>query len=86
MRVQWITLVGLLAATFTTISYFPQVMKTLKTGHTKDISLLMYVILTAGLFLWFVYGLLLVDLPIIIANAITFLLALLILILKIRHG
>jgi len=86
MRTHWIMLIGLVAAAFTTISYFPQVMKTLKTRHTKDISLLMYVILAAGLFLWLVYGLLLKDLPIIIANAVTFLLALTILVLKIRHG
>ncbi len=86
MRPHWMTLIGLVAAAFTTISYFPQMIKTLRTRHTQDISLLMYVILAAGLFLWLVYGLLLKDPPIIIANAITFLFALTILILKIRHG
>ncbi len=86
MHPRWMTMIGLLAAAFTTVSYFPQVIKTLKTRHTKDISLLMYVILAAGLFLWLVYGVLLRDPPIIIANAITLLLALMILILKIRHG
>jgi MtN3 and saliva related transmembrane protein len=86
MRSHWTTVVGLLAAAFTTVSYLPQVMKTLRTRHTKDISLLMYIVLAAGLFLWFVYGLLVKDLPIIIANAITFLLSLTILVLKIKHG
>ncbi|MCL5024775.1 MAG: SemiSWEET transporter [Nitrospirae bacterium] len=86
MRPDWVTLIGLLAAAFTTVSYFPQVMKTLRTRHTKDISLLMYVILAAGLFLWFIYGLILNDLPIIAANGVTFILALTILVLKIRHG
>jgi MtN3 and saliva related transmembrane protein len=86
MRSHWTTVVGLLAAAFTTVSYLPQVMKTLRTRHTKDISLLMYIVLAAGLFLWFVYGLLVRDLPIIIANAITFLLSLTILVLKIKHG
>ncbi len=86
MHSRWVTLIGLLAAALTTISYFPQVVKTVRTRHTKDISLLMYVILAGGLFLWFAYGVLLEDLPIMIANAITFVLALTILVLKIRHG
>ena len=79
-------IIGFLAATFTTISYIPQVMKTLKTKETKDISLLMFVILSSGLSLWFVYGILLNDLPIIIANGITLVLASVVLFLKIKYG
>ncbi len=86
MRPHWTTIIGFLAAAFTTISYFPQVAKTLKTRETKDLSLMMYVILSAGLCLWFIYGLLLNELPIIIANGITFVLSLTILVLKIKHG
>ena len=86
MRFHWTIAIGFLAAAFTTISYIPQVMKTLKTRETKDISLLMFVILSSGLFLWLVYGILLNDLPIIIANGITLVLASVVLFLKIRYG
>jgi MtN3 and saliva related transmembrane protein len=86
MRSQWTIVIGFLAAAFTTVSYFPQVMKTLRTKETKDLSLLMLLFLSAGLLLWFVYGLILLDLPIIIANFITFVLAFLVLLLKIKYG
>lgn len=86
MRSNWITLIGLLAAACTTISYVPQVVKTFRTRQTKDISLMMYFILGVGLLLWFLYGLLLKDLPIIIANGITFVLAATVLVLKVKHG
>ena len=82
----WITIIGLLAATCTTIAFLPQVIKTVKTKETKDISRLMYIILTTGILLWVVYGLLTIDLPIILANTITFVLALIVLMLKIIHG
>ena len=82
----WITIIGLLAATCTTIAFLPQVIKTVKTKKTKDISLLMYIILTTGILLWVVYGLLTIDLPIILANSITFVLALIVVMLKIIHG
>ena len=82
----WITIIGLLAAACTTIAFLPQVIKTVKTKKTKDISLLMYIILTTGILLWVVYGLLTIDLPIILANSITFVLALIVLMLKIIHG
>ena len=82
----WITIIGLLAAACTTIAFLPQVIKTVKTKKTNDISRLMYIILTTGILLWVVYGLLTIDLPIILANSITFVLALIVLMLKIIHG
>ena len=81
----WITIIGLLAAVCTTIAFLPQVIKTVKTKKTKDISMLMYIILTTGILLWVVYGLLTIDLPIILANSITFVLALIVVMLKIIH-
>jgi MtN3 and saliva related transmembrane protein len=86
VRVKWITAIGLLAAACTTLSFLPQLIKIIRTKHTKDISLMMYLILGAGLFLWFIYGLLLRDLPIIIANGITFVLALSVVILRVKYG
>ena len=82
----WITIIGLLAAMCTTIAFLPQVIKTVKTKKTNDISLLMYIILTTGILLWVIYGLLTIDLPIILANSITFVLALIVVMLKIIHG
>ena len=79
------TIIGLIAATCTTISFLPQAIKTIKTKHTKDLSLAMYSILTLGIFLWLVYGILIKDLPLIIANVITVILTSTILILKIIH-
>ncbi len=80
---EWI---GYLAASLTTLSFVPQVWRTWKTRHTKDISLRMYLLLTSGIALWLVYGLRIGAWPIILANAITLLLAGTVLALKLRHG
>lgn len=81
-----ITAIGLIAATLTTVSYLPQAIKTARTKETKGISLGMYIILTTGIFLWLAYGLLIKDVPLIVANGITFVFTAYILILKIKHG
>ena len=81
-----ITALGLLAALLTTAAFLPQVLHTLATRDTRGISLRMYVIFTAGVVLWLIYGLLTRDLPLIAANAVTLILAGAILILKLRHG
>ncbi|MBM3200638.1 hypothetical protein FJZ53_06890 [Candidatus Woesearchaeota archaeon] len=82
----FITILGLTAATITTASFLPQVIKTLKTRQTKDLSLGMYLAMVVGFSLWLIYGLLVKDIPIISANAIGTTLALIILVLKIKHG
>ena len=80
-----ITLLGLVAATLTTASFLPQAIKTIKTRHTKDLSLGMYVLLTTGASLWLIYGILIKDLPIILANGITLIFIITILILIIKY-
>jgi len=80
-----IQLIGFIAGALVLVSFVPQVMKSWKTKKTGDLSLVMYVCMIAGLCLWLIYGILLRDMPI-IANGLTPLLALSILILKIRHG
>ncbi|MBN1409209.1 MAG: SemiSWEET transporter [Spirochaetales bacterium] len=80
------TLIGLLGAACTTGSFLPQVIKTLKTGDTKSISLLMYCILDFGVVLWLVYGFIVGDLPLIVANIITFSFVSIVLVVKIRNG
>ncbi len=79
------TLIGLAAAMCTTVSFVPQVIKVIKTKHTIDISLAMYSILTTGIFLWLVYGILVKDLPITIANSVTLVFTSIILCLKIKY-
>jgi MtN3 and saliva related transmembrane protein len=78
----WLTFLGFIAAACTTASFLPQVIKTIKTKHTKDISLGMYSLITVGIILWFVYGLIRKDPPVIIANAVGFIATSVILIYK----
>ncbi|MEE9613977.1 MAG: SemiSWEET transporter [Thermodesulfobacteriota bacterium] len=86
MEFSWTTILGLVAAACTTASFLPQVGKTLKTRKTEDISLLMYAVLTVGIFLWLLYGFATKDLPIIVANTISLALAGTVLALKVKHG
>jgi len=78
--------IGIIAATLTTISFVPQVVKLIRTRHTKDISLSMYIIFVTGVFFWLVYGIMLGKFPIIAANVVTLSLTGVILYLKVRHG
>ena len=80
------TLIGLAAAFCTTIAFLPQVIKTWQTRSTKDLSLSMFLVFTTGIFLWLVYGLATHDLPLILANGVTFVLSGTILYFKLRHG
>ena len=78
--------VGSAAAVLTTLSFLPQVLHTLKTRDVSGISLVMYSAFTAGVALWLVYGLLLGSWPIVIANVITIMLALAIVVMKLVFG
>jgi MtN3 and saliva related transmembrane protein len=80
-----ITVVGLIAALFTTISLFPQLIKIYKTKSTRDISTGMFTLFGGGVFLWFIYGVLVNDVPIIIANSLAFIQALVILFFKVKY-
>lgn len=77
---------GSIAATLTTTSFIPQVWQVWRTKHTKDISLGMYAIFTAGVAMWLFYGILLGSWPIVIANSITVCLAGAVLVMKLRFG
>ncbi|MAH32819.1 hypothetical protein CL615_00330 [archaeon] len=81
----YIETIGFTAAALTTIAFLPQVIKAWKSKHTKDISLIMFIVLTIGIFLWVVYGFLILSMPVIAANVVTFVLALTILILKLKY-
>ena len=81
----YVTIVGLAAAAITTISLFPQLMKVWKTKSTKDISMETFLLFCGGVLLWFIYGVLLNDLPMIIANSLGFVQGLIILFFKIKY-
>ena len=78
-------LLGLLAGSFTTISFVPQVVRIWRTKKADDISTSMFVIFIVGVALWLYYGILLQAWPVIAANAITLALAMMILALKFRY-
>jgi MtN3 and saliva related transmembrane protein len=77
-----IKLVGFLAGALTTVSFLPQVVKSLRTRHMGDFNLLFIVLMLAGLVLWTVYGFMLGQLPLIVANGVTIALNLILLWLK----
>ncbi len=79
-------LIGYFAATLTTVSFVPQAWKTFRTRDVSGISLVMYALFTAGVALWLAYGIVLGNVPITLANAITLSLALAVLVMKLRYG
>lgn len=78
-------LVGYLAAALTTLAFLPQALHSWKTRDLSGISLPMYALFTAGVALWLIYGIFIASMPVIIANAITLLLAAMVLWLKLAH-
>jgi len=83
MNQDWL---GFVAALLTTLAFVPQALKTIRTRDTRGLSLWIYAIFTSGIALWFAYGVAIGSWPIILANAVTFLLAASILLLKLRYG
>lgn len=80
-----IEIIGLIAATLTTAAFIPQVYKVFKSKSTADISLTMYSVLFIGIVLWFIYGIEIKSLAIILANAVTGILVACVIILKIKY-
>ena len=78
-------IIGTLAAFITTAAFLPQVYKTWKTKDTKALSLTMYSAFFVGVSLWVVYGVCLNSLPMIIANGITAISALILIFLKLKY-
>jgi len=81
----FILVLGLVAATLTTAAGLPQLLKSLKTKHTKDLSVGMFSVLTVGVGMWLIYGILVMDIPLIAANSITFIITASILALKLKY-
>lgn len=77
-------LIGYLAGLLTTLALVPQVWRTWRTRDVSGISLRMYSIFTLGVAIWLVYGLMLRETPMILANSVSLALALLVLAMKLR--
>lgn len=78
-------MIGMAAAICTTVAFIPQVIKIYKIKNASEISILTFSIFSAGVFLWFVYGIMIKEWPVIIANFITLFLAIIIIVMKIRY-
>ncbi len=81
-----INAIGLAGGVFTTVAFLPQLFKILKTKHVRDVSLIMYIILTSGIVMWLIYGLLIKSAPVIFANMVSVVLCSVILVMKIIYS
>lgn len=74
---------GVAAGTLTTVAFIPQVIKTWRSRSADDISMFMFLLFSTGVLMWLVYGLTLNSWPMIIANGITLMLAISIIVMKV---
>lgn len=77
--------IGYLAALFTTFSSIPQIIRVYKLKESRDVSLWTISSLSAGVLLWMIYGIIISDLPVILANGVSLGLSLLMVSLVIRY-
>jgi len=80
-----ISYIGYLAALLTTFSSIPQILRVYRLKESRDISLWTVSSLSAGIFLWFIHGLIIGDLPVIIANAVSLCLSILLIFLVVKY-
>ncbi len=81
----YVQLVGIVAGIFTSNSLMPQLIKTFKTKTAEEISLVMLITLMLGIGLWIFYGILRKDLPIIITNGFSFMLNIILIVLRVKY-
>ena len=86
MESNLITILGFVAAFFTTFALLPQGLRAIKTKHTKDLSLPMVIMMEAGIILWLVYGIIINDMPLVFANGIGTIFATINLVMKLKYG
>ena len=82
----YIEIIGFIAAISTTVAFLPQVYKTWKTKDVSGLSLPMLFIFFVGVLMWLIYGFLKNSPPIIFANSITIVSAFLLVYYKIKYG
>ena len=78
-----VTGIGLIAGAITSLAAVPQVVRTYRTRHARDLSIWQPVLLVIGMLLWLIYGIFLRDLPLILANAFSILCYALLIFMKI---
>jgi MtN3 and saliva related transmembrane protein len=79
------TTLGLVAGTLTSIAAVPQLVKTLRTRHARDISVWQPLLLAFGIALWLVYGILIHDTPLVLANIVPLICNIMLTILKLHY-
>lgn len=67
-------MIGLIAASLTTLAFLPQVVKVMRTKETKGLSTLMCLMQVAGIGLWAIHGFIRNDFALLLANSISFVL------------
>ena len=78
--------VGMTGAVLTTVCWLPQARKIIRERETRSISLPATALFTLGIVFWLIYGVALIDWPLITSNVVTLALMLVIMALKLRHG
>jgi MtN3 and saliva related transmembrane protein len=81
----YVKILGLVAASLSTLSFVPQVIKTWQSRSAKDLSLAMFSLMFTATALWLIYGIIISDLPIIVANGLILILLTIILYFKITY-
>lgn len=79
-------MLGYAAATLTTASFVPQAWRTFRTKDVSGISLRMYSVFTLGVAVWLAYGIVLKEVPMMVANSSTLVFALAVLVMKLKYG
>jgi MtN3 and saliva related transmembrane protein len=80
-----INMIGMVAGTLTSVAAVPQLIKTLRTRHARDISIWQPILLSLGVALWLIYGILIRNAPLILANIIPLACNVLLTILKLYY-
>ncbi|HNO23983.1 MAG TPA: SemiSWEET transporter [Leptospiraceae bacterium] len=78
-------IIGYIGAALTTAAFLPQALRVIQTKQTRDISRNMYILLTAGICFWLVYGFMKNSVPILLANSVTLVFSLMILFYKLKE-
>lgn len=78
-------ILGILATSFSTLAFIPQLIKIVKTKETKDLSLVSFLVLSLGALSWLMYGILIRQWPVIVTNTLVLIFGLFIVAMKIRY-
>ncbi len=76
---------GIVAGTLCTLSFIPQVVKIVVHKQSQGVSLITFSVFSVGMFFWLIYGIMIMSWPVIVTNALTLVLSLLIVAMKLRY-